>query len=460
MVQVIGANNVALGQPLLFAIQVRNSSLVGPVSNVQVELPLPPAGRFLRSDPPAEVKADRLSWYLGNIEAAGQRRLAVQVMPSDAGPLDLRPVVRFSPPVGLRAEIVRPPFGVSVTAPETASVGGHITLQIVLSNNRNVPIQRIVLRDKLPPGLQHPQGKEVQAELGPLGPNEVKTIRLETTASTAGQQINEVVAWADYADGRHEAKSECVTQVAQPTLALSLDGPRSGALNEEIDFRLTLEVPGEGTAANVHLAQYLPEGLEFVSASTGGTYDAKQRLIVWGLGTLNAKQRANVTFKLRGKTAGDWALPAAGGATGMTEARTTRAIHLDAIPTLALELPPPNGPLDAGSETVYELRVANTGNVAATDVVVVVWLPAELQAVRGEGPSAARTQPQQVVFEPLAQLGPRADTVYRIRVRGTRAGQGRFRALLQANALPRPIVHEFTAQVRGTTPANLVPIRP
>jgi uncharacterized repeat protein (TIGR01451 family) len=453
---VSGPQQVPLGQPLAFEVVVEGPGQGGPVAGVQVELPLPPGVRLLRSEPAAEARTDRLTWSLGNLEAGARRRIAVELQPADAGQVLLSPVARFEAAAGLVAQVVRPPFGLTVTGPDTATPGEKVVWQIQLANNRTTPIQKIVLRDRLPPGLQHPQGKEVEADIASLAPGEVKTIRLEVQAVAPGRHVNEVIAWAD---GGLTASAQAAVQVTEQSLALSLEGPRRAALNGELDFRLELRNPGRGPAVDVRLAQVVPDGLEFVRASSGGAYNPANHAIVWSLGTVASSQM--VTFKLRARLPGDWALPAAAQGSGTAVARATHAVHLEAVPTLALELNAHDGPLDANAEAVYEMRVVNQGAVPASGLSLVVEVPDGLVPLQGDGPTAARVQGQQVTFDALAQLAPRADAVYHVRVRGERAGQGRFRARLYAGGLEQPLVQEVTAQVRGAASApKLAPLAP
>ena len=77
-------------------------------------------------------------------------------------------------------------------------------------------------------------------------------------------------------------------------------------------------------------------------------------------------------------------------------------------------------------------------------------LPDNHTPVHGEGPAAWQVRGQQVYFEPLAELRGRAEAVYRVRVRGAKPGQGRFRVEAHAAGLARPMQQELTSHVRGT----------
>jgi uncharacterized repeat protein (TIGR01451 family) len=444
--EVTGPRNGAVGQPLTCTIVVRNLG-DGVLAGVRVEAPLPAGAQVLLTEPSADNQEGRLRWRLGNLEAGGKRALKVELLPSAPGELRLRPTASFATALGLRAQVIRPVFALTLPAAATATVGARVVLPIQVTNNGAALITRVVLQAQLSPGLQHPQGNLIQADVGTLAPGQTRTVRLEAVASEVGRQVCEVLARAD---GGLEAHTRASVTVSRRTVTLRIDGPRQGTLGGELAFQLELTNPGSGQADNMRLTQVLPDGLEFVSASTGGTFDPSRHAVVWALGTLEPGQKQTVTLKVRGRLAGDWALPASaagGGPGGQTEARATAAVHVEAVPTLTLELTARDETVPVGGESVYEVRVVNQGQTPASGLILIAALPTGLRAIQAEGPAHWHALGQQVSFEPLARLGPRADAVYRIRVRGDRPGAGTFRAQLSAAALPHPVLGERAARV-------------
>jgi uncharacterized repeat protein (TIGR01451 family) len=441
--EVAGPDQAAVGQPLSCTITVRNLGTMV-LASVRVEAPLPAGVRAVLTEPTADNQSDRLSWRLGNLEAGGVRQLKLELLPSAPGELHLRPTASFASAVGLRARIIRPVFGLTAAGPDGATTGARVVFPIQLANHGAAPLTRVVLRAQLSPGLQHPQGTLIQADVGTLAPGDSRTVHLEAVAAEVGRQVCEVSAEAD---GGLEAHSRAAVSVTRPAVTLRLDGPRQGKLGAELAFQVDLGNPGSGPAEDVRLTQVLPDGLEFVAASTGGAFDPARHVVTWTLGTLSPAQKQTVTLKLRGRLPGDWALPAAAQAAGQAEARATTAVHLEAVPALTLELSARDEAVPVGGESVYEVRVVNQGDTPASGVVLLAALPDGLRATQAEGPARWHAQGQQVAFEPLGQLGPRADAVYRIRVRGEHPGAGSFRARLSAAALPQPVLQERAARV-------------
>src|SRR5205823_6448563 len=163
-----------------------------------------------------------------------------------------------------------------IIGPAQVPIGQSLSCVLVVRNHGPAAVAGVRVELPLPPGARalatEPAGearneqitwqlgnleaggeRRLRATLQPGTAGEVETVRLETVASAPGKQVNEVVAWADYADGRIEARGETITQIVQSSLALRLDGPRVGGLNDELDFRLTLDVPADTSAGDVHL---------------------------------------------------------------------------------------------------------------------------------------------------------------------------------------------------------------
>ena len=70
-VEVMGPEQMTLGQPLVHEIVVRNPNN-RPVAEVHVEEPLPAGARALRCEPPAQTRDNRLTWDLGRLEPGAE----------------------------------------------------------------------------------------------------------------------------------------------------------------------------------------------------------------------------------------------------------------------------------------------------------------------------------------------------------------------------------------------------
>jgi uncharacterized repeat protein (TIGR01451 family) len=444
-VEVVGPEQLLLGQSLSYEIVVRNNG-TQPAAEIHVEQTLPAGVRLLHSEPPATTQDKCLTWELNNLDGGAERRCKVEVRPSDAVELDLRPRVTFRPADGARTKVARPPFSVELSADhDKAARGEHVTFSIRVANNSETPIQNIKLYESLPSGLHHPRGRQISANFGDLVPHDTRTITLETTAVESGTHHNQVLAQADRGV---EASAGLDVLITEPSVALRVDGPKQGVTRQDLEFHVEVNNPGPQPAKNVRLIQALPPAFEVVSASTGANLDTNLHALVWSLPDLNAGQRQTLTFRVQGGDAGDWPLYTAVLTDNLPEARLASVVHLEATTALKLEVRTRDSSLAVGVETTYVLHLFNHGDAACAGLQLSVTLPPELSPLDAQGPSAGKIEAQQVRFAPLAKLPARADTVYRVRVRGRQAGQGRVRVELAASK-ERPVQKELSIQVIG-----------
>jgi hypothetical protein len=108
-------------------------------------------------------------------------------------------------------------------------------------------------------------------------------------------------------------------------------------------------------------------------------------------------------------------------------------------------------PLKVGDRTAYEIQVANHGQAADGQVVVVVTVPKEMvpQRTGTKGPSGATASldGQVVRFAPVAELRPGDVLAYSVQVRGDTAGQATCRVEVTTAKLKTPITREETTRV-------------
>ncbi|MFO0926469.1 MAG: hypothetical protein U0736_05440 [Gemmataceae bacterium] len=447
-VEATGPTTAAPGEELTYQLVARNAGGQA-LAGVRVELPLPGSVRPVSAVPAYERQDDRLVWRVGNLDVAAERRFKVVLAAVQPGELAIRPVATFAAAAGVRCNVVRPPFAAALTGPESVALGEKANFQIVIMNNSPEPSGKVVLRCELGDGLTHPQGGLIEAELPEeLAPGQERSIQLEAQASKLGRCP--VVLTASASHGR-TARATLNVTVRESVLTVRQDGPRKAALGQEIALRMEVTNPGREGAA-VRATAWLPDGFEFVSASDGGGYTPAARAVAWAL-TAPATGNLTVTYKVRAKQPGDWALHAAARGEGVNEGRTVHAIHVDAVTTLAVELIAHDDPLAYGTEGMVDVRVYNAGVTAAEAVAVNVDLPDNLLLTGAEGPTRWRAEGQRVRFEPLAGMRPRVDAIYRLRVRGVRGGEGRFRAEARAAGSTAPVQQELTSHVRGGPPA-------
>jgi uncharacterized repeat protein (TIGR01451 family) len=119
-------------------------------------------------------------------------------------------------------------------------------------------------------------------------------------------------------------------------------------------------------------------------------------------------------------------------------------------------------PVKVGGETVYEVKVRNTGTAADQNLLLECRLPGGMTLVKVSGPAdylervgidftgpGPHRTTSTVTFEPLPELQPGAEVVFRVKVKAGAAGVGVFRAMLTSDHLTTPVSKEEPTTVCG-----------
>ena len=234
-----GPSAITLGQPLVYELIVRNIGAVA-AQQVRVDDALPPGTRFLAAEPDTQAQGDRLSWMLDNLPPGGERHVKVQVLPSSAGdwrgnacasmvvsvtsslrthvtasggPLAAQPMATQPARPEARNAPAAGTLTIALAGPQAVAVGQPAVFQIRITNNGTQTLRGLVLRDRVPAGLQHPAGPELEADLGILEAGKTRNITLTTNAVQAGQFVNEAMIAST--DGQH-AEARTAIQIMPP----------------------------------------------------------------------------------------------------------------------------------------------------------------------------------------------------------------------------------------------------
>jgi uncharacterized repeat protein (TIGR01451 family) len=118
------------------------------------------------------------------------------------------------------------------------------------------------------------------------------------------------------------------------------------------------------------------------------------------------------------------------------------AIRSEGVAALRFEVIDVEDPVEVGKEAIYEIKVINQGTGLCTNVQI-IGFPAEgTQAVSATGPTTVRLQAGQMVFDPIARLDVKGESIYRVKVKGTVAGDQKFRVQVSCDQIRTPIIKE------------------
>jgi uncharacterized repeat protein (TIGR01451 family) len=299
------------GQPVAYEIIVRN---VGPVpaAQVHVEDELPLGARVVGAVPPPVPQGQRLTWTVPLLPPGQEARFRVEALPSAGG--DLAGAATLT--VGVRAEMrtrVPPAAGleVAVEGPETAAVSQTVPFKIHIISHDAQPLHKLVLLVRLPEGLQHPAGKEIEADLGDLEPGKSRNIDLQVNAAAAGRHAIEAVVNGATGTQAHGQAVLTVTPKAPPprkpesNLLLHMSGPKQVVQGQPAEYQIVVVNRGLSELTNVVVYDRLPEELNYLTGGRDGTYDKAKRVVQWRLGTLPPHQERMVILRVQARASGE-----------------------------------------------------------------------------------------------------------------------------------------------------------
>ena len=150
-------------------------------------------------------------------------------------------------------------------------IGEQVTLTITVSNPGTGVATGVVLEERIPPGLQHPAGSELEYEVGDLKPGESRKLELPLVANRPGPTTNVLSARGD---GNLRAERPARPRSARPAVGRrSWKGRRRATWSARPRYQVSVTNPGTAPAKQVELVATLPPGLKFVSANNAGHYD-------------------------------------------------------------------------------------------------------------------------------------------------------------------------------------------
>lgn len=436
-----------VGKPAKLQVVVRNS---GTLAAHQVELhdEVPKGTRLVATNPPARQSGDgRLVWLLHTLEPGAERKVEIEVIPQTEGEVGSVASVRFTADATARSVVTRPQLVAEVVAASQVMIGSDVPLKIKLSNPGTGVATGVVLRNAIPEGFQHPAGHELEYEVGDLAPGESRELDLVVKAVKPGKFANQLEA---YGDGNLTAREVSTPiEVVAPDLEVVTNGPDRRFLERKAVYTFSVSNPGTASAKHVELTTMLPPGFKFVGADNAGRYDDKTRTVHWLLEELPPARSGTVTLTAMPTEAGTQELVVQAKSAGGLAVENKKHVLVEGVAAVLFQVVDVQDPIEVGGTSAYEIRVVNQGSKAADNVRVAALIPDQFEITKVEGPANYQRSGQRVVFDPVNKLAPKADTTYRVTVRGVRSGDARFRVQLLTDDMTSPVTKEESTRVFG-----------
>jgi len=443
-IQKTGPPAIQVGKVAAFRVTVRNTGRV-PAHQVEVRDQVPKGTRLIGTNPRASRgTTEELVWALGTLQPGDESSVEIQLEPMAEGEIGSVATVHFQAEASARSVVTKPQLVLQTSGPAQVLSGEEVKLTIEVSNPGSGVATGVVIEERVPPGLQHPAGAELEYQVGDLPPGESRKLELTLVANRPGPVANLLTA---HGDGNLKSEDRLDLEVISPQLEVAVAGPKRRYLEREAIYRMSIHNPGTAPAQQVELVAYLPGGLKFVSANNSGHYEEASRTVHWRLEELPTKAVGTVELVTLPTEAGEHTIRLRGTADRGVSADGAQAVLVEGIAAIKFVVVDVTDPIEVGGETTYEVRVVNQGSKAASNVRLAVLLPPEMRALAAEGPSRNVVQGGRVLFEGLPRLAPKADVTYRVRAQGLKPGDLRVCAQLLTDDMQTPVVKEESTRV-------------
>lgn len=443
-VEKIAPEELLVGKSAVVYIRVTNSGDL-PAHRLEIRDSVPRGTRLIATRPQASVMPDgRLVWRIGTLPPGQEVSVEMEILPLQEGDVGSVAEISFAAEAGARSRVTKPELELRVLAPESVLIGSPANLTLRISNPGSGPASQIVVEAYLPRGLSHPAGSAIMYEVGPLAAGESRELTLSLQTQEAGKHLCRLVA---HGEPNLRVATEVPLEVTSPQLELVISGSRRRFLDRQGIFELAVTNRGTAPARDVRLTVTVPPGVEFVSANNEGMFDGATRRLRWQLEELPQGETGTVRFVLLPRQAGKFQLEALAEAEKCTPAQSSLAIEVEGIAALQFDVRDLTDPVALGGETIYEIRLANQGSKEAKGVRVTVTTPPGLRPTQAEGPVRYMTEAGRIAFDPLSDLPPKAEVVFRIQAQALRPGDQRIRVEVTSEELRTPIVKEESTNV-------------
>lgn len=435
---------IQVGQPAQFELLIQNPGR-SPAHQVTIIDHIPQGTQFVSSvPPPTEQSGDLVIWEIEKLAPGDAATISMQLMPTTEGEIGSVAEVRFHAQAAVRTRCTKPELVVEQRVPDQVLIGQDAIIQIAILNQGSGAATKILLEEDVPAGLAHAAGRELEYELGTLQPGETQRLELTLKAVEAGTVENRLRVRAA---GGVVVEQMAAFEVIAPQLKVDVTGPKRRFVDREVTYQVGVGNPGTAMASQVALTAHLPKGLKFVSTGGQGRYHAATHTVHWALQQLGPGEEGFVELTAIPVEAGEQKLRLEGVADRNLTSSSEWVTAVDGIVGLVFSITDLQDPIEVGRTTTYEIRVANQGTKPATQVQLLADLAPGLKPVSGEGKTRVSVQQDTFLIDPIAQLGPREEAIYRITVEGTAVGDHLLNLQLQSAEATTPVSKQESTKV-------------
>lgn len=443
-VQKIAPEEVQVGQKTSFTLRVRNLGTSAAEDVVLVDR-VPKHTRLESTSPPSQASEDGLlQWSLGRLMPGDERTVMIELVPTEEGEIGSVASVSFSSLASARTVSTLPRLEVTQNADPDVRVGDRMQIQIAVTNRGTGTAKNVSLEVDLPRELRHPSGDALGMSLGDLAPGESRSIPLDLTAVEAGSLLSKIRIVSG--NGAPQ-ESSLPIQIIAPKLTLAFQGPKLRYLERPANYQVSIANQGTAPAKDIDIVAYLPKGLQFQSAGNHGEYLADQHAVAWGLDELKPGQTATTDLTLLPMEAGDFVIRLQSQSSDTRAEPLEKGVRVEGLSELAFTIEDDNDPVELDGQSLYTVKVSNSGTRSDSQVEVAIELPVGAKVLQVDAPTRYQVQGNAIRFEAIPEMAPGDQRAFRFRLQLPQEGTQVVRAFLKSLQRPVAVVKEESTQV-------------
>jgi uncharacterized repeat protein (TIGR01451 family) len=444
-VEKVAPPEATVGEPLVYAIRVTNTGRSA-AHDVVVEDRIPRGTTLDGTIPRAELADKRLTWRLGTIEPGGEQMIRIRVIPNEAGEIGSIATVRFVAEVAAATVITRPELALEMSGPPETAVGEQAVFHFVVTNRGSGDARDVVIRSLLPPGLEHPDGEDIEYPLGRIRAGEAREIDLVVTAGQPGQLRGQGLVTIG---SKTYAQEEAPVTVIPSRLLIRREGPARRFVNSKAEYVTTVTNRSSRDLQQITVEEQLPPGLELASMPEGAQFDRQRRTVTWRFPLLRAGESSVVRTSVVGQSPGSMEVVMRAGDAAGNKAVLASKLEVAGVSSLAVDFSHDGRPVAVGQKVALKMTVTNRGTASAQGVQALFEIPENMEFVTADGPVDYEQEGRIVRFAAVDEIKASGKQTFDIVLTAAESGTQRVTAQLMAPNLSEPLRNDEAVVVEG-----------
>lgn len=445
-IEKIAPKQAVLRQPLVYSVVVKNTGSAD-AHHVTVEDRIPKGTTLVGTAPQAELFDKRLVWKLGTLRPDEHKKISIKVIPEQQGHIGSVARVNFVAEIAAETEVTAPQLVLQIESPSQVRLGDKLHMNFKVRNAGGAEAQNVVIRNLIPDGLRHPAGTDLEYAMGTLAAEETREIKLDLIATKNGKVTNKTIITGDHG---LKVEEETPIEVIGEQLLLTRTGKNKVYVDKSAVFTSTIANEGTAPASRVSVAEVIPAGFEFVSASNRGEFDPATRAVTWTVGPIGPGEELKLSTQLMPKKTGDYRSTITVTGPAGSVATVDAELKVEGHAAVGIDSKIDTRLISVGEKATVRVHCKNQGTALARNLILTAELPPELKLVTGKGQTAWNHEGNTVTFDAIPALQPNETASFELQVEGVAEGDTVIELKFSADHLKRPLQRDETIRVAAS----------